>query len=341
MALARYAKVLAMAVFFPSASRSFEPAPVAPVIACVDASRCSVDVARAAAEYARWGKRPLILLHAIGRSGEGPPDPLEWNIRRQVARRDLGRLRETLPDFPQDVSVEFNDGDWLTAMSDYESSSGAVLAIAAPRPLEGSDPACRLARLAAENHPGSVLLVPPGYLPRVEGKPRIAVPIDGSNYGAAALAEAIRLARHANAELLLVHVVPEGGLTDFGPPTASDIDLRMRLDRRNEDAAYSFLETTRRRLADQGLAVRSLCLKGDTRSSLLRALAEEAPDLVILSARGHGGKRCNDMAIGGTASYLIDHLTGPVMLLRSTAASADRHTPPNPHERLHNTASAA
>ncbi|MDE8653687.1 universal stress protein [Novosphingobium album (ex Liu et al. 2023)] len=307
-----------------------------PVIACVDGSHRSQEIAQTAAHYAQSFDRPLVLYRVLEHSHDPAalPDPLEWNIRRQEARRDLRRLRDSLPEQPGEVSLELNEGDWLVALADRVGETGALLVIGAPGSRESRDAGGRVARLVTQAPSGSLLLVPPGYAPRGIGSPRIAVPLDGSNFAEAALAEAARLARRSHAELLLLHVIPESGLTDFGPPATSDLELRIRLDRRNAQAAGGFLERTRRRLVDQGLAVRSLCLKGDPRTSLLRALGEEAPDLVVLSAKGQGGKRCNDLSIGGTASYLLDHLTGPVMLVRPSGPLAGRALPIAPGERL-------
>jgi nucleotide-binding universal stress UspA family protein len=300
-----------------------------PVIACVDGSLRSREVVLAAADFARSCARPLILFHAMAHSDDPSdmPDPLEWNMRRQEARRELGRLRDMLPDLPDPVLLELSEGDWLTALGDRAGTVGALTVVGAPCLRDRREPTGRVARLIADAFVGSVLLIPPGYAAHDVLTHHIAVPVDGSNYAEAALAEAARIARQSRAELLLVHVVPEAGLTDFGPLATSDLELRARLDQRNKQAASEFLETTRRRLQDQGLVAHTLCLKGDARTTLLKVLGEQAPDLVIISAKGQGGKRCNDLSIGGTASYLLDHLVCPVMLVRSAVQPTGSHMP--------------
>lgn len=315
-----------MATSTQSPNFMFAPSVVGPVIACVDGSPHSREVVYAAADFACSCARPLILFHALAHPGDPAeiPDPLAWNLRRQEAHRELGRLRDMLSGLPDAVSVELSDGDWITALGDRVGKAGTLTVIGLPWPHERGLPTGQVARTIADTFVGSVLLVPPGYIPRAGRTWRIAVPIDGSTYAEAALAEATRIARRSGAELLIVHAIPDAGLTDFGPLATSDLELRMQLDRRNEQAAYGFLETTRRRLADQGLVARSLCIKGDTRSALLRVLGEQAPDLVVLSAKGQGGKRCSDLSIGGTVSYLLDHLTCPVMLVRPAAQPSGR-----------------
>lgn len=330
--------VLPVSPFVQSDKGSIRSAAPSPVIACVDDTRDARALVRAAAEYAQSLDRPLVLFHVL-EHGDDPtrlPDPFEWNLRKQEARRELDRLREGLPDLSQDVALDLEEGDWLTALGDQERDSGALLVVGAPPRRVSRPSASRMARLLAETHSGSVLLIPHDHAPRAIGPTRIAVPIDGSNFAEAALVEAVLLARRLSGELLLVHVVPDAGLAEFGPPAMSDLELRLAVEHRNELAACAFLETTRRRLLDQGLAVRSLCLKGEPRTALLHALEQESPDLVVLSPKGQGGRRCSDLSIGSTASYLIDHLTGPMLLVKADKTPAARHiplAPPARHDR--------
>ncbi|WCT78596.1 universal stress protein [Novosphingobium humi] len=300
--------------------------PESPVIAFVDGSRRSRDVVLAAADFARSCMRPLILFHAMPEPVDlsAIPDPLAWSIRRQEARKDLARWRDMLPQLPGAVSLELSEGDWLSALGSRACEAGALTVIGSPHADEYCDAAGQAAKLIAGTQLGSVLLVPSGYTSREVMMRRIAVPIDGSNYAEAALAEAVRLARKSQAELLLVHVVPDAALTEFGPLATGDLELRKRLEERNEKAACGFMETTRRRLIDQGLVARVLCKKGDTRSTLLKVLSEQEPDLVVISAKGQGGRHCSDLSIGGTASYLLDHLACPVMLVRPPRLSGAR-----------------
>lgn len=317
-----------------SSDRSSAPSR-APVIACVDGSHRAEEIARTAASYALALERPLILCHLIEHSAApaGPPDPLDWCLHRQEAHRTLDRLRDTLPEMPNEVALELDEGDWLSRFAERSEKAGALLVIGTEHADEAKQSSARAIRLLASPGIGSLLLVPPGYTPRTSGSPRIAVPIDGSNFAEAALVEAIHLARGSHAELLLVHVIRDAQLSDFGPPATSDLELRTRLDRRNEQAAYRFLERTQRRLVDQGLNVRSLCHKGDPRSTLLRTLSEETPDLIVLSVRGRGGRDCHDLSLGSTAGYLVDHLTGPVMLLGPCAKAGARESQHAPDER--------
>ena len=300
------------------------------VIACIDASAHARNVASVAASLAEALDLSLTLLHVVepGSDPGGRPDPFEWGLRRQQARRLLARLSENLPLPAERVRLEVAEGERVQTICDHAAMPGSILVMGATGHGERQPCRSHTAQQVLEAGAGPVLLVPTGQdVPR-NPFGRIMVPLDGSSYAEAALAEATRLARKSSAELLLAHVVPDAGLILFGPPEIADLELRLQLDQRNEQAACNFLERTRRRTADLGIKVRSLCLKGDTRSTLLRAIAQEKPGLVILASRGQGGKHCHDLALGGTAAYLLAHLAGPMMLVRPAANRADQRLRP-------------
>jgi nucleotide-binding universal stress UspA family protein len=285
------------------------------IIACVDDSADAPGVAAVAASLAGLLDLPLTLFHVIEPPGEAQhrPDPLDWSLRRQQARRHLARLRETLP--AGEVEMEVTQGERVQTICERVAGTRSVVVIGASGNRDRLFFGDRTGQRVLEAGAGPVLLVPKGHA--VSNRPfgRIMVPLDGSAFAESALVEAIRLAHKTGAELLLTHVVPNATLTAFGPPETADADLRLLLDRRNELAACAFLERTSRRITDQGLKVRSRCLKGDTRTTLQNAIAAEEPGLVILTSRGQGGRQCRDLSVGSTASYLLDHLARPMLLV--------------------------
>ena len=302
------------------------------VIACVDQSAHARNVANVAASLASVLDLPLTLYHVIEPVAEPGTrqDPLEWNLRRQQARQHLARLREALPVALSKVQEAVGEGERVQAICDKAAVTGSVLVIGASGESDHLMFRGRTAQQVLEAGVAPVLMVPKGLAVPDNPFSRILVPLDGSSFSESALVEAIRLAGRTGAELLLAHVVSDAGLMAFGLPEADDLALRLRLNERNRTAACKFLERTSRRIADQGLKVRSKCLKGDTRSSLQQTIAEEQPGLVILSARGLGGQYCRDLPVGSTASYLVDHLVQPVMLVPATMAGGERPSIPAP-----------
>ena len=307
-----------------AAKSTFEPSEI---VACIDFSAHSDNVAEVAKGLAQTLDLPLTLLHVIEPSAElgRRPDPLEWDLRRHQARRQLARLSDGLNCAADSVRLEVKEGGCVRAICERGENPGALLVMGTRADASSHPRSCgQTAQYVVECGVAPVLLVPAGQALAEVSFERVLVPLDGSSFGEAALTEAARLARKTQAEMVLLHVIPDAGLTQIGPPETSDLELRLRLDQRNEKAACGFLERTHRRLTDQGLAVRHRCLKGDTRSTLLRAINEEQPGLVILSSRGQGGRRCQDLSLGSTAAYLLAHLNGPMLLVRPTNSTVER-----------------
>lgn len=294
---------------------------------------------RIAAAQAVASGHPLVLFHTIDEAlgSNLRPDPLAWKLHRKQVLRALEGIRLALPQAsgasPATVAIELADGAWLDTLADCQGAAGSLVVIGVQHRGKFAGAIDQRARALAEHYPGSILFVPADAAPREGRTRRIVVPVDGSRFAEAALAEATRIALHDGAAIHLVHVIPHSGMAEFGPIASKDVDLRLQLDRRNEDAACAFLETVRRRLAGLGIEAQTKCYKGDPRTRLLQALESERPDLVILSARGQSGRRCGDLSLGGTASYLVDHYHGPVMLVRSGLGQAHTRLPPAPIDR--------
>lgn len=304
------------------------------VIACIDLSRGARAVANVAADLANALELPLTLFHVIEPMGGQRPDPFDWNLRRQQARSHLARLRASLHLDSDMVSVELAEGERVQAICDRGAESGSILVLGASGPGEHLLFRGQTAQPVLESGIGPVLLVPKGHTYAGHLFDRVLVPLDGSHFSDAALAEAGRIAGKTGAELLLAHVVPEAGLMALGPPESVDLELRKRLDRHNQLIASDFIEQVTRRMAQQGLKVRGMCLKGETRSTLQHAIAEVRPSLVVLSTRGQGGRHGLDLPIGSTASYLLDHLAGPTLLVPAMTVGTKRPSVPVSEHRV-------
>lgn len=296
------------------------------IIACVDIGDRAREIALAAVTYAQWLQRQLIFFHAIefDRPHAHMHDPLDWQLRRGSAEQRLFSLAKTFPGLKQSPFVMVEEGDWPSMLSDRMlASPDTIIVIGRSRRGSTGQLVTRLLAVGARK----ILIIPPYYQGSKEGPLRIAIPIDGSSFAEAALANAVTIARSRPAELLLAHIMPMPGIELFGPPASRDLELRMLIDKRNEVVACSFLEATLRRLRALGLSARSRCEKGDARTCLGDLLAEEEPDLVMISARGQGLKTCADISVGSTASYLVDHLDVPVMLIRGMELAGKQGEP--------------
>ena len=95
-----------------------DPVTAPAVIACLDGTARSQEVAQAAAEYAQWFGRPLVFYHAIefDRSTASLPDPLEWHFKRSAMRVTLESLRASLPDPELQPQIQIEDGSWQASL---------------------------------------------------------------------------------------------------------------------------------------------------------------------------------------------------------------------------------
>jgi universal stress protein A len=149
---------------------------------------------------------------------------------------------------------------------------------------------------------------------------RILVTTDFSETSIEALPAACELARHFDAELLLVHALPVDTPTpwdippyaDFGlaalPLPEYEAQLRQEVERRLAAVAEKHA---------QGAAVRCLVGRGDAAAEIGRLAAEERADLIVLATHGWTGWR--HLVFGSVAEKVLREAPCPVLSIRGTA----------------------
>lgn len=304
------------------------PAPVStatsvprPVIACITRGEGRKAVARAASQLAAQIGVPLILFHAIKQTPTAGhlPDPIASYLDHSRMRECLCDMSRKLAGADKEIDIALREGNWNAELADLATTcQSPIVVVGSSSRADSSHVAADLLGRGIAN----ILFVPARQEPASApaGRRRILVPLDGSAFAEAALAEAVALASSGDAELLLAHSIPVCGIDEFGPPVTGDFELRAQIDQRNRDAAKEFLEARLRRVGALGIPVRSRSLIGDPRTTLARLVAEEEPAMLVLSARGHGIRNCRDMAVGSTAAYLLDHIAAPLMLVAAPPA---------------------
>lgn len=296
--------------------------PSAPVLAYVDASISSRKLIPHAMAVASALGAPLTLLHVLdlpGRS-DGPTDPVEWSIRRKEAHGRIrrmareGRSRTLKPD------VKIAEGRPVDQICRFARELEAGIIVVGTK---GDEDAAdwelgEVARQLIDRSHGTLLLIPPSVDAVSDMRyGRILVPLDGSRTAESVLPLACRFARSAGAELLLAHIVPMPEMTEPGPLEAEDYELRHQVCERNERVARRYIGQIRSRHACSGVAVRSAVISnGDVRSALARLVADEAVDLLVMSA--HGRSCRPDVAFGSVAGYMITHARTPLLLVKGS-----------------------
>jgi nucleotide-binding universal stress UspA family protein len=295
------------------------------VVACVDHSENAAKIIPHAYAIAEALGVPVTLLQVLVAKPTHSirPDPIEWALRRHEARSILRHLAE-LPESTAEVAgIELAEGliaDEIIRFTNGHRDNLLVLGTQGD-PVAGRHCIGGTVHNVLDRASGSVLLVPTTTGSVSPSYERILVPLDGSPWAESALPLAVRVAQAADAELVLVHVVPVPELTAPRPLEPDDIELRSRVIERNELTARDYLDRIRKQLSARELRVRVIMKRCDNVcTTLAQIVAAEAADLVIMSARGHGSCQHSDVHYGSVASYLMTHVTMPVLIARPDTA---------------------
>ncbi|MBW2282471.1 MAG: universal stress protein [Deltaproteobacteria bacterium] len=278
----------------------------------------------------------LTVLHALepphARPEATPTDPLEWEVRRAEVERHLAAVEAEHAAADLAVEIEVLEGRPAEEIRDWVSGHGVDLTVLGSHGASGWTEwsLASTARKLIEGISGSVLLVPAWSvqepIKHEVAYQRILVPLDGSRRAESALPAATSVARAHGSDLLLLHVVarPEGSCPC--PLDGEDQDLEQRLVDRNARAAEIYLADLKKRVEGAGLRVRTrVTVDGDIRGEILRRVAEDHVDLVVLSGSGRSGRA--ESPFGSVASFLLEHATTPLLVVRERTTHAVRTGP--------------
>jgi nucleotide-binding universal stress UspA family protein len=153
---------------------------------------------------------------------------------------------------------------------------------------------------------------------------RVLLPLDFSSSSQAALEMAADLAKHFNAELYLVYVIPmfpASTLPDFVPETRFLQDARSLAERN--------LAKCHAALAARGVKSTSCVETGnDIVGNIMEVIDREHIDMVVISTHGISGWQ--PLVFGSIAEKVIKLVQCPLLLLRSVKADASGELPAKP-----------
>jgi len=310
--------------------------PIRHVGVCVDGSPIGDRIVPHGVALARAFGAKLTVLHALEPPHEGvkatPTDPLEWEAQRTEARRHLAAVESEHAASGVPVGIEILEGRPAEEIRDWVSSHGIDLTVLASHGESGWTEwsLASTARKLIEGISGSVLLVPAASVQEpLKGDvaySRILVLLDGSPRAESGLPLASSIARVHGSELLLLHVVSRPERSCPCPLEEEEQDLEQRLVDRNARAAEVYLESVRGHVAGDGFRVRTLvAVDGDVRGEILRRIAEDHVDLVVFSGHGRGGRA--ELPFGSVASFLLEHATAPLLVVRERIPEIARTLP--------------
>lgn len=300
------------------------------IAACLDRSVLAERALAHAVAVAKAFDAHVSLLHVLDTSHGAHAaltDPLEWELARREASAYLEQAARGDFALTRGLSVDLVEGDPPTQIAQWVREHDVDLVVLCTHGRGGATewPLASTARKLVESLPCSLLVVPAVAEQHVEppGYTRILVPLDGSVWSETVLSLATRLAQAHGAELVLAHAVPRHQLTRAGPapPSAVDLELERRLVERNEGIGRGYLEQLRARLMSAGISTRTVVERdGEVRADLLRVVAREQPDIIVLSTCGSSGHV--ERVAGTVAMHLLTHATRPLLLARPRCEDA-------------------
>lgn len=137
----------------------------------------------------------------------------------------------------------------------------------------------------------------------------IVVPLDGSKFARRALPAALALARRSGATLHLVHVHEPVVYSGSASMHETRLDDELRREMRTD------LSTLAEQVSrETSLPAQAEFLDGAVVPTLLRYIAERAPDLVVMMTHGRGG--LSRMWLGSVADGLLRGTSAALLLVR-------------------------
>jgi len=157
------------------------------------------------------------------------------------------------------------------------------------------------------------------YRNNINPSKKILTAVDGSVHSLNAFERALELAKDLDAELFMVHVIPDtrtGGLVEYGTRYGS-MAIVQAYYRSAEKEALEWLKPLESRAKQQQVKAKSEILweLGKSPVELITAYAKKnSIDLIVMGTRGRGGfKR---LLLGSVASGVVSHAPCSVMVVR-------------------------
>ncbi len=276
--------------------------------------------------HALGGTVELLQVLCEPSSGEGPIDPVDWDIKKQRALNRLDSLSKASQGLNVPCRVKLLEGNCSSQIKSFmDLRSGDIAASMRPR----SDTGRYLSETASAvlmSRSAAVLMIPDGA--KAASKTpyrRILVPLDGSPRAEAALPMAVRIAQADKAEVMLSFVPPDPGLTEIAAVDREAAQLHDQVRAYNKKAGRAYLERTKKRIAHNGPAISvRIAESGDARRSLIDIMSREKVDFVVMATHGQSGHL--DVPTGDVARFVLEKADIPVLLVRSRNGHFGTHT---------------
>jgi nucleotide-binding universal stress UspA family protein len=151
---------------------------------------------------------------------------------------------------------------------------------------------------------------------------KIVVGADLSPPSAIAVQQAMSVARHCGAPLVLMMVEPEPDAPELIPGSLRAVEAKVRdVERTRFVADRAGLEELRQRLLGQGVDVSHVVVSGAVDQGLADGAARANADLVVVGTHGHRGLR--RLLLGSVAEMTVRCASSSVLVARGSGTAAE------------------
>jgi len=144
---------------------------------------------------------------------------------------------------------------------------------------------------------------------------KILVATDGSSLSKRAVASAIELAALAQAELVVVKIIPRYPQSYFEGGLALQAAEVSRVEKQWADDAQAIVDAVQKAALKQGVVAKALTVKSDLVSDAIIAAAKKHKcDLIVMAS--HGRRGIKRLLLGSETQLVLTHSHVPVLVLR-------------------------
>ena len=304
--------------------------PLAPpdVLVFIDDANVSDASIQHAQNVARALGGTVELLQVLCRpsNGDGPVDPVDWDIKKQRALKRLGSLSKKAQTAETACPITLLEGNCASQIKSLMDLRTGDIAAALRSGSDGDWYQSETTWAVLKSQSAAVLMIPDD----AQAEPntsyrRILVPLDGSPRAEAVLPMAVKIAQAQNAELTLCYVPPDPRLTEIVTNGHETAHLDAKVRDLNTKAGETYLGRTKKRLDHNGLNISiKVTASGDVRRALIALMARENTDLVVMATHGQSGHK--DVPTGDVARFILEKAHIPVLLVRSQNGHNGNHT---------------
>lgn len=276
--------------------------------------------------HALGGSVELLQVLCQPSNGDGPIDPLDWDIKKQQALKrlnSLGKLSQTA-DTP--YRVRLLEGKCFKQIRSVMNLRTGDIAASMRSRGDAGWYLNETAWAVLMSKSAAVFMIPDDEetVPQLRYR-RILVPLDGSTRAEAALPMAVKIAQADKAEVMLCYVPPDPGLTEVAADGREAANLHAQVRNLNAKAGEIYLARTKKRVEQNGLTISvKISDGGDPRRSLIDTMSRESVDFVVMATHGQSGH--TDVPTGDVARFVLENANIPVLLVRSRNGQFGNHT---------------